>query len=548
MRSKEAHAAQLLPFVRASLVNDVDPNEARTPSASTSLPTWLGLGLPLLLALAWKSSELLLPPHGEHAWRDADGIGVARSFLHDSWNLLMPRVAERGATPGVVGMELPLVNWLSAALMRLFGESYFVTRLPVWLSIPPLLFAGLALARRMLRDERSARIAAACLVLQPLVLVFSRKLMPEVPMLALLCVGAAWSYDGIWFGSWTKALAGGLALALAALLKPTGFAVAVPVAWWLLRREGLKNQGRDDLARSSSQSRKSSSWASDEEKAPLRSGCEASPWERGGVRSARGGVLVVAPPLIAVVLWFAHARSLDEQFGLPLFKLHHDWLEWTHLLFQPNFLAVVFGRVLHLYLLWPTVIWMVWRWRITLEVLREHRDLLAWIVAALFGVVLFGSHNFQHAYYALPLLPPLCLWVGAFVARATSLQKRPIAWEAAFLVVFAITALIRTVPRFPPLGFDSNRVEAAMSQFTPGELTVATDERTPVVSLVVLRRNGWSLPASTLSVERIRELHQQGAKWLVESSFGGWLDEGVRASLPLPSYQDDQLRIYRLVP
>src|ERR1700722_8207583 len=119
--------------------------DARIPRISLGL----ALGITTAAAMVWKVSLLAEPPHGEHAWRDATGIGVARGFLYEGWNLLQPRVAERMNGTGVAGMELPLVPWLSAALMRVFGDSYFVARLPVWLSLIPLAFAALALARRV---------------------------------------------------------------------------------------------------------------------------------------------------------------------------------------------------------------------------------------------------------------------------------------------------------------------------------------------------------------------------------------------------------------
>jgi len=62
--------------------------------------------VPLLLALAWRVGELALPPHHEHAWRDADGLGVARCFVREGFDLLRPRVMERGATSGIVGMSV----------------------------------------------------------------------------------------------------------------------------------------------------------------------------------------------------------------------------------------------------------------------------------------------------------------------------------------------------------------------------------------------------------------------------------------------------------
>jgi len=96
--------------------------EARAVAIEAWTPRLLLL-FAMAASLFWKLQALALPPHGEHAWRDADGLGVAHAFLHESWNLLLPRAAERGSLPGIVGMEFPLVNWLAAASMALFGES-----------------------------------------------------------------------------------------------------------------------------------------------------------------------------------------------------------------------------------------------------------------------------------------------------------------------------------------------------------------------------------------------------------------------------------------
>ncbi|HEX7489138.1 MAG TPA: hypothetical protein VF341_09540, partial [Anaeromyxobacteraceae bacterium] len=74
--------------------------------------------VPLVLALTWRVGELALPPHAEHAWRDADGLGIARCFVREGIDLFRPRIVERGALTGIVGMELPLVNAAGAMLMR----------------------------------------------------------------------------------------------------------------------------------------------------------------------------------------------------------------------------------------------------------------------------------------------------------------------------------------------------------------------------------------------------------------------------------------------
>jgi hypothetical protein len=269
---------------------------------------------------------------------------------------------------------------------------------------------------------------------------------------------------------------------------------------------------------------------------------------RTRAKTLGAAAILAALPIAAALAWYPYARSLYAQYGLFSFKLSHDWLEWTRLIFQTTFLGAIFGRLLHTYLLWPTVIWMVARPRVTARVARDHLDLLAWIVAGLFATILFGSHMYNHPYYALPFLVPIALFIGAFVTRASKQFSRARVIQAAFVVIFAVTALVRVEQRASPLPFDPERLAQAMAHVPREGLTIATDARTPVVSLVILDRIGWALPPKELTPDAIDQLRSQGARILVESSFGGWLPPETRAALPPPFWADDQIRAYRLTP
>jgi 4-amino-4-deoxy-L-arabinose transferase-like glycosyltransferase len=464
---------------------------------------WAALGI----AVFWNLPDLRLPPHGEHAWRDADGLGVARSFLHDGWNILYPRVAERGALSGVTGMEFPLLDWLGAAAMKVLGEHDWACRALVLAALIPLGFGTRRLARRLLGQGPAAELAAACLLLEPLVLIFSHKFMPEVPMLALLAWGVWLAFAALDGGRTRDFAASGTLLALAAVLKPTGAGAVVPIAMQAVARWRAEPSGRKRLALQL--------------------------------------LLLAAIPCLSVAGWFAHAGRLERDFGLPLFKLSQDWTEWLRLLPQPGFLETLLGRWLHLYLLIPSCVWIALEWRTALQVLRDHPPVSWWMGAAFLVVLLFGSHNYQHSYYALPLLLPIALFLGAFAERASQRFGRPDLIQLAFLAVFAVTGLLRALPRFPALGYDAHRLADAMQAAPPG-LTVATDARTPVVSLVVLHRVGWALPAAQLDGPKLRGLAAEGARLLVESSFGGWLSDAQRRELPAPLFADDQVRLYDL--
>ena len=404
-------------------------------------------------------------------------------------------------------MELPLLNWLGAAAMRVFGEHDWACRALVLLSLVPLAFGYRRLARQILPQPAAADLATAFLLLEPLVLVFSHKFMPEVPMLATLVWGASLALAGIERGRGRDFALAALCLSLAAVLKPTGVAIAAPLAL-RARRRFIELLAGDRAA---------------------------------AFRMARHLSLTALAPLASAALWFSYAHRLEANYGLPLFRLSNDWWEWARLLPDPHFEAVVLGRWFHLYLLIPSCLWIAFEWRVALAILRERAEVSAWLVTGFVVVLLFGRHNLQHSYYALPLLLPISLFLGEFVLRASDKRAHPAAWRTIFVVIFAATGIVRALPRFPKLTYDPARIEAAV-RLLPAGLTVATDERTPVVSLVILHRCGWSLPAKTLDAARLAALRDQGALLLVESTFGGWLTETQRSTLPAPLFRTVTIR------
>jgi 4-amino-4-deoxy-L-arabinose transferase-like glycosyltransferase len=392
--------------------------------------------------------------------------------------------------------------------MLVLGDRYWVLHAVVLACLLPLGLGMRALGRQLLTAPLAADLAAAFLMLEPLVLTFSHKFMPEIPMMAFLVWGAVLAVKGIHGGGWARFIAAGCLLGIAAAMKPTGAAVGLLIA--ILGVEALRES-------------------------------------RGAQRIRLTAQLAItaALPLLGAGFWFRYARGLTSKAGAASFKLTHDWWEWSRLLFKSNLAIVLIGRWLHLYLMVPTVAWLIWDWRTAGEVLRSPVAITAWMAGAFALVILYGSHNFQHSYYALPLLLPLCLLLGDFVFRASQRYRRARAIRLGFLAVFAVTAVIRALPRFPPLGYDAGRIEHAMSSIPPG-LAIATDRSTPVVSLIVLRRTGWSVRPDDLTLEAVRRMSAQGARVLIESSFGGWLPNATRAALPPPRYSDDQLRIYDL--
>ena len=96
-----------------------------------SRPVW-ALDLPLLgvllTAVAFRLWHLDVPLIDGHSWRQVTNADIARHFAEGSLDLFHPRVSW-GGVDGVVGMEFPLLQWITGVLWRMTGESHVVARL-----------------------------------------------------------------------------------------------------------------------------------------------------------------------------------------------------------------------------------------------------------------------------------------------------------------------------------------------------------------------------------------------------------------------------------
>lgn len=79
-------------------------------------------GSAVVLSVGWHARSLALPPHAEHSWRDADGIGVARGFLTDGWNILIEVFRGEGAA---VVVESVFGGWLTESARAHLGPPHY---------------------------------------------------------------------------------------------------------------------------------------------------------------------------------------------------------------------------------------------------------------------------------------------------------------------------------------------------------------------------------------------------------------------------------------
>jgi hypothetical protein len=159
------------------------------------------------------------PVEAMHSWRQITGVMVARNYLEDSNNFCFPRRDWNNGGTGIIGMELPVLNYGHYLLAEAFGYRHWYGRL-LNLGVTTI---GLGFFFRLVREVTGHRAALLAMLLLggSLWFVFARKIMPDTFSLSLTLVGLFYGLRYLWYG-------GGRRLALYGAIGGLGVLCKIP--------------------------------------------------------------------------------------------------------------------------------------------------------------------------------------------------------------------------------------------------------------------------------------------------------------------------------
>ncbi len=238
-------------------------------------------------------------------WRDAVVLSIGRNFCREGAPLWLPRIDARGDETGITGTEFPILNFVEGHL-ACHGLPQTQGARALTLLVSCLGIASLLLLARDLLGATAAAVATTAFAFSPIVFFYSRTTQPDVPSVALaLC--ALWLLSrslATESTGWGWYLLSALLMALGALIKLPAIVFGLPALALLYER------------RQWSAARKLGYWL----------------------------YLPIAtlPPLI----WYWHARGLQERYGAPYIflgdSLRSLWAAWT----RPGFYNRIFVQAL----------------------------------------------------------------------------------------------------------------------------------------------------------------------------------------------------------
>jgi len=331
-------------------------------------------------------------------WHEFDYSSIARNFVREGNNILLPRIDWRGDGPGFTEMEFPLIPWVMAQLYWIFGIHEIIGRL---LSLTFALLALWVFRRIALKvlAEPAALIATLFMAVSHEMTMVATEIQPEALM--LLCSLSSVYYFVDWHESksWYSYSLAICSFSLAMLVKSPAAHLAIFFFVWALMKDGAAIFRRLPLY--------------------------------------FFALLSFLPPL----LWYSYAATLWHRFHNSMGVSNEDHWFGLDVLRRPKMIVNLISiDILYVFGLGAVLVVLA---AIRLGKLKSpvNRLALSWGVAvAIYLVVIIRTAGANWAgYYHVVAVPPVALLFGAGVYQTGAWSKAQ--WKGALLPGVA-TALL----------------------------------------------------------------------------------------------------------
>jgi 4-amino-4-deoxy-L-arabinose transferase-like glycosyltransferase len=343
---------------------------------------WIGIFF--LAAILWSIG--IGRPVDLPNWHEFDYSSIARNFVREGSNILLPRIDWRGDGPGYTEMEFPLIPWVMAQLYRVFGIHEVIGRILSLLFSLGALWVFSRIALKVL-PRFAAMIATLFLAVNHEMLMIATAIQPEALMLLCSLLAVYWFLDWYETGSRVSYAGAVVAFSLAMLVKSPAAHLAIFFLTWALVQDGFAAFRKPKL------------------------------------------YLFAALSFLAPLLWYAHAASLWHQFHNSMGVSNEDHWIGMDMLRRPKVIlnlalidvAYVFG-VGGVLVVFAAVIQGKFR------TAANRLGLSWWLAAVIYLVVIMRTAGANWAaYYHVVAAPPIALLFAAGIWQAARGNKS-ISW------------------------------------------------------------------------------------------------------------------------
>jgi hypothetical protein len=434
---------------------------------------------------------------GFHAWRQSQTQINVDNFYSEDFNILNPRIDDRGDGDGISRMEFPLMQWLFALGYRLLFPGFILTRLMSF-CIGVMTIAGMYhLIRNVFRDARLAAPGAWAFAFSPVFYYYIVNPMPDNLALCAGVWGMALFFRYLRSDSLVHASLSAAAIGVATLAKlPFVLCIAgvgAHVIAEAVRQGGGNHPGTPGRRRFGRLAAAAAIYALFLVPAAIWYAAVIPQWRGNGIV---GGILANELP----------ARELINIARFTVVSTLPELLI--------NYGSVVFflaGGVLII--------------RRRLYARPGFAPLAGWGVAlVLYFIFEMNMIRYVHDYYLIPFLPPIFLIVSYGIGHLLH-TRSPVVRNAAIacLLILPLAAFLRINHRWnlesPGFNRDLLVYKEELRRAVPdGALCVVGDDESHHIYFYHLGKKGWGFEAGGLDRDTLKEMIRRGARYLYSDS------------------------------
>lgn len=328
----------------------------------------------LFIAFGVRLYKIDTPLADWHSWRQVDTASVSRIYLDEGVELLRPRYYDISSIQtgysnpeGLRFVEFPIFNLIHLSFVQLLPNVSF-TALGRLVSVTAAVFTTFFVYKlgKSIFDKWSGLAAAFFYAIIPFNVFFTRVILPDP-------LAVAFTISGLWF-FWVyykndkivPLFLSGILFSLAMLTKPHSLFLAIPVAFFVLKKFSVKKIFQN---------------------IPL--------------------LLTLSIALIPFLLWRAWIDRGTNFVGIP----HISWaFNGDGIRFRPAFWRWIFGyRLGELILgMWGLVLFCFG----LLSLKKKHLYIVLLLVGAFTYVTVVATANVRHDYYQTFVMPAIVLALG----------------------------------------------------------------------------------------------------------------------------------------
>jgi len=449
-----------------------------------------------------------------HVWRQTQTQSTIINFYEEDMNILNPRRNDRGDGDGIFRMEFPLMQWMVAALYKLFGNHLIISRIFMFIVGLFSVFGMYKMLFALFRKETLAIIGAWAFNFSPSFYYYTINPLPDNLALCFSIWGMALFFQWYRNKKVVSLLLSGLLLSLGALCKlPFILYFIVPFCWFVLDayKNGFKLKQLLDAMAVLGFSVLSFAWYL----------TVIPQWQGNGIVS---GVLDNTVPINTYLdyLQFNLISTIPElliNYGSMLFFLAGFYFFFRNRAYKKTLFPVM-------------VIWGI----------------------ALIAYLLFELNMIKkvHDYYLFPFYPLLFMLVSYGAYHLYQQKAKFFKYLTIFLLlILPLTCFLRMQHRWdtelPGFNKDLLFYKTELRDAVPKDaLVVAGNDESHFIFFYYIDKKGWGFHNDELNALQLREMIDRGAEYLYCDSRSIDENDQTRKLLGEIILQKESIKIYKL--